>query len=881
MLKQRIAILLFCCSIFSMQAQIDTSFWFAAPDLTSGHQESPIRFCIASFDNPVTVTFEQPANPNYTPFVTNLAANSFYIYDVSSMIADVETQAISTAVNTGFHISSTDYITAYYEVVGNDSEIYALKGRNALGTDFIVSMQHRDPENNGYYPLPFPSIEIVATEDSTDVTIIPSANLYNGFMAGVPFTIRLNRGQSYAIKSAGQAVNQHLGNTIIRSNHPIAVNSTDDSVVQGGADLVGDQILPTSFAGNFFIPIWNGNYYESIFVFPTDSLNPTSIYIDHNPTPVATIPFGQYYMHTLTQEATIITTDYPVHVFQYTGSASEVGGTVIPQLECTGSKEVVYSRPNTSYYVTITILVKTLYINDFLFNGSTSVLTASDFLPVPADPNWSYCKKDVSDFVPINSLMSIENTVGNFHLGIVDESSGSCSYGFFSDYRGFSRINFDLNNRVQYCIGDTMQLDYRSQGVANIRMSGPNNYFVQDSIFVIPITSVQQAGYYVISGDDYIGCDSVLSDTVLIRIYEPEFTELSDTICRGETYSLNGFDIPTDDTWEQGIHEHNLRQSSLYGCDSLVTLRLLVVAPDTTRISDSTCQDYGYNRYGFAIDQTSTHSVGTLYDTLHVSNHFNCDSVVYLTLTILPNYSFDFEGTVCAGERYTDNGFNVSTSSEDATSDVFFQQHLQTTDGCDSILSLTLHVYAAPIPDFISTPEALLLSENEEIIFSNTTNTSLFGPNESISWTWNFDDGNADSTFNASHLFEEMGDYEITLSYETSPWGCNGQQTHVVHIEDDIYFPNVITPNGDGVNDVFAITNLNPTRPNRLTIYNRWGKKVFEEENYPTYAIDGTIYNGERGFQAEDLSDGVYFFTFVYEGYVRALEHHGTITVIR
>ena len=45
-------------------AQIDTEFWFAAPDLEQNHAEDPIRFCISSFDHVATVVFEQPVKLN-------------------------------------------------------------------------------------------------------------------------------------------------------------------------------------------------------------------------------------------------------------------------------------------------------------------------------------------------------------------------------------------------------------------------------------------------------------------------------------------------------------------------------------------------------------------------------------------------------------------------------------------------------------------------------------------------------------------------------------------------------------------------------------------------------------------------------------------------
>ena len=114
----------------------------------------------------------------------------------------------------------------------------------------------------------------------------------------------------------------HLRNTRIISNKPIAVNSSDDSVGassggQGGADLIGEQIVPITLAGNTFIAIWNNNSYESVFIFPTQ--NNTNIYINGNTTPVATLNIGDEYMYTLTTSATLITSDKPVFVFELTG----------------------------------------------------------------------------------------------------------------------------------------------------------------------------------------------------------------------------------------------------------------------------------------------------------------------------------------------------------------------------------------------------------------------------------------------------------------------------------------------------------------------------------------------------------------------------------
>jgi len=48
----------------------------------------------------------------------------------------------------------------------------------------------------------------------------------------------------------------------------------------------------------------------------------------------------------------------------------------------------------------------------------------------------------------------------------------------------------------------------------------------------------------------------------------------------------------------------------------------------------------------------------------------------------------------------------------------------------------------------------------------------------------------------------------------------------------DLIIPEAISPNGDGINDVFEIIGLEDYPGNKLTIFNRWGHKVFQAENY-------------------------------------------------
>lgn len=64
-------------------------------------------------------------------------------------------------------------------------------------------------------------------------------------------------------------------------------------------------------------------------------------------------------------------------------------------------------------------------------------------------------------------------------------------------------------------------------------------------------------------------------------------------------------------------------------------------------------------------------------------------------------------------------------------------------------------------------------------------------------------------------------------------------------------FPNIFTPNDDGVNDFFGIRYIEQYPNNNVQIFNRWGKEVFNIDGYD---------NDKRVFTGKDLPDGVYFF---------------------
>ena len=82
--------------------------------------------------------------------------------------------------------------------------------------------------------------------------------------------------------------------------------------------------------------------------------------------------------------------------------------------------------------------------------------------------------------------------------------------------------------------------------------------------------------------------------------------------------------------------------------------------------------------------------------------------------------------------------------------------------------------------------------------------------------------------------------------------------------------PNIFTPNGDGLNEVFALRLAAP-RTSEVKIYNRWGREVFHTSHY------GDFWTGE-GSPA-----GLYYYMWRYSTDCDPTEQtiHGTVTLVR
>jgi len=199
---------------------------------------------------------------------------------------------------------------------------------------------------------------------------------------------------------------------------------------------------------------------------------------------------------------------------------------------------------------------------------------------------------------------------------------------------------------------------------------GPGGFTSEESDPIIPVSTMENDGCYYLS---ITGLECEIKDTVCINIIPPITEYISDSICEGDSYDFYGQFLT-----ETGTYIDTLT-AVLTGCDSIVTLNLTVNPVYNIPIFDSICEGDFYDFHGQFLTTT-----GTYIDTL--STIYGCDSIVTLNLTVNPVYTlppiFD---SICEGDSYDFHGQFLTTTGT-------YIDTLSTIYGCDSIVTLNLTV---------------------------------------------------------------------------------------------------------------------------------------------------------------------------------------------
>ncbi len=184
---------------------------------------------------------------------------------------------------------------------------------------------------------------------------------------------------------------------------------------------------------------------------------------------------------------------------------------------------------------------------------------------------------------------------------------------------------------------------------------------------------------------------------------------------------------------------------------------------------------------------------------------------------------------------------------------------------CEGQSTVTVNV--ENVPELTFDIQASASCEELKINFLNSSDFDL-------SYAWDFGDGNGSAEYSPSHSYGFNGQYLVLLT-ATSDLGCTYTTDTLINADDfATYFPvdliNVITPNGDGENDVLDVGLRGAiSECLNMEVFNRWGQIVFKSFGNNTQ-WDGRTPAGEL------VSPGVYFYFIELKG----SEYKGSVHVI-
>lgn len=236
-----------------------------------------------------------------------------------------------------------------------------------------------------------------------------------------------------------------------------------------------------------------------------------------------------------------------------------------------------------------------------------------------------------------------------------------------------------------------------------------------------------------------------------------------------------------------------------------------------------------------------------------------CEGSAQITIS-MPTFTLNPTGTVsvCTGSSVTliaSGGGTYAWSTGEIGPTIVVSPTLTTTysvtitnGSCVETLSQTVNFINIP-QDTIQT--VFYIAPGDEVFIS--------GPDNYATYTWAPTDFLSNPSSQGT-IYNGMvtADYTVTSISEN---GCVRSDMISIYLI-DLTIPNAFSPNGDNFNDLFVIPELEVFK-GKITIFNRWGDKVFESDRYLN-DWDGKCYTSFCMGQG-DLPEGTYFYSLDVE----------------
>jgi gliding motility-associated-like protein len=413
------------------------------------------------------------------------------------------------------------------------------------------------------------------------------------------------------------------------------------------------------------------------------------------------------------------------------------------------------------------------------------------------------------------------------------ESRNQCSVSrdsIFIDYA--SKPYIELGNDTSLCDGATLLLNAYYPNASYFWQD-----YSQDSIRI-----VDKEGKYIVQVENRCG---VFFDSIQVSFFKQNIKMLpgSMKICRGESVNISSCDASRY-LWSTGDSSQSITVSptlstcyylsvvDTFGCNITDSINVKVVEiPKAAFAINDSLQCLSNNLFSFH-NQTDTSS-------LHL------------------NWLWEFSHGLTGQNYHTQQSFSNAGNYRVVL-------HIHHDSVCFDSTGKNLYVVAPPIAQFdtivdLCTGKVDFINQSMDV-FSKTL--------------WDFGDGLTSSKKDASHNYQDAGLYTVILRVESFP-GCFdtiSKRIEINTISNNYFIPNIFTPNGDGLNEIFQIKGVHYyCNKYRLQIFNRWGQKLYDSDGQEGIPAWDGLYKNKR------VSEGVYIYVIQSASFNKA----GTITLIR
>ncbi|MFD2915177.1 choice-of-anchor L domain-containing protein [Psychroserpens luteus] len=219
----------------------------------------------------------------------------------------------------------------------------------------------------------------------------------------------------------------------------------------------------------------------------------------------------------------------------------------------------------------------------------------------------------------------------------------------------------------------------------------------------------------------------------------------------------------------------------------------------------------------------------------------------------------DFTVTYHFTEQNAIDGIDPLTSPYTSESDpqTIYALVTNNVSGCENTTSFNLVLGIEPETTFTEDFNYEVCPDAVVPINIEATPVNYDASQVSINWFYAFDASATPELITGENGLTlpvlEGGIYTIEVSFNDT--GCTSSQSQEVIELESCFIPQGISPNGDGMNDSFDLSNFRVTR---LEIFNRYGTSVFEKSNY----VDEWVGQSSEG---DELPVGTYFYAVDFE----------------